>query len=86
MYAIMLKSHTVLILGLWLIIVSFSGVPTLWKIRLYIATGIFLVVLYVYHLGREAIMRLAAQQSQNADTFTENGGRHDASSGAKSSS
>ena len=55
----MFKRHTQLALGLWLIVLSFSGIPALWKIRLYIATGIFLVVLYLYHLGREVILRLA---------------------------
>lgn len=72
----MFKRHTMLALGLWLIVLSFSGIPAVWKIRLYIATGIFLVAVYLYHLGREAILKLAEQQSQNADTFTENGGAH----------
>ena len=72
----MFKRHTQLALGLWLIVLSFSGIPALWKIRLYIATGIFLVVLYLYHLGREVILRLAEEQSENADTFTESGGGH----------
>lgn len=69
----MFKPHTVLGLGLWLIAIDFLGVPSVWKVRLYLVTGVILSFVYLYHLGRETILKLARRQ--HADTFTENGGR-----------
>ncbi|OHA18491.1 MAG: hypothetical protein A2664_00920 [Candidatus Taylorbacteria bacterium RIFCSPHIGHO2_01_FULL_46_22b] len=70
---IMFRPHTVLTIGLWLILVSFLGIPSSWKTKLYIATGIFLVCGYLYHLGHEVILKLAARQPQEGDSFAENG-------------
>lgn len=69
----MFKPHTVLGLGLWLILLNFFGVPSVWKVRLYMLTGIVLVFVYLVHLGRQTILSLAEQQAQKADTFVENG-------------
>ncbi len=67
----MFKPHTVLGLGLWFIAIDFLGVPSVWKIRLYVLTGVAFVLVYLFHLGRETILKLARRQ--HADTFTENG-------------
>ena len=70
----MFKPHVVLVLGLWMVAIGFLGVPSTWKIRLYVLTGSVLVILYLFRLGRETILRLAQTQPKSADTFTENGG------------
>jgi len=70
----MFKPHTVLGLGLWLILISFLGVESVWRIRLYILTGIVLVAIYLFNLAKRTLLRLASEQAQKADTFVENGG------------
>ena len=70
----MFKPHTVLGLGLWLILISFLGVESVWRIRLYILTGIVLVATYLFNLAKRTLLRLASEQAQKADTFVENGG------------
>ncbi len=69
----MLRPHTVLGFGIWLVAVSLLGMPSIWKIRLYVATGVLLILVYLYYLGRETILKLARQYPREADTFTENG-------------
>lgn len=72
----MLKPHAVLGFGLWMILVDLVGIPKDWKVLLYVLTGAVLVFIYLFHLGKEVILRLASQeQSKAADTFTQNGAR-----------
>ena len=68
----MLKPHTVLGFGLWLIAISFLGIPATWRIRLYVLTGIVFVCLYLYRLTKDTIFRLADQESVANDTFKQN--------------
>lgn len=69
----MFKPHTILAFGLWLVALSFLGIPAVWKIRLYVVTGIVFVLIYLVHLGKEVFLKLAISDMKNADTFTENG-------------
>ena len=66
----MLKPNTILMLGFWLIIVSFLGVPRVWKTWGYILTGVGLISVYASHLGRESIYKMLSRRAK-ADTFTE---------------
>ena len=54
----MLKPHTVLGLGLWLIAIRLLNVPSIWKIRLYILTGVVLVLTYLYHLWKQTVVNM----------------------------
>lgn len=75
--ATMFKPHTVLGIGLWLMAISFLGITSSWKIKLYVLTGAVLVGVYLFHLGRETILKFAGQQRDRSDTFVENGsGEH----------
>jgi len=68
----MLKPKSLLLLGLWLIVISFLGVPRDWKTWAYILTGVFMIVLYIGHLGRQSIYRMIGTRAKT-DTFTESG-------------
>lgn len=68
----MFKPHTVLAIGLWLIAIDFLRVPVSWRGKLYVLTGLILVIVYLKHLGKEVILKLA-ERNGNADTYTENG-------------
>jgi hypothetical protein len=74
----MFKPHTVLGLGLWLIAIRFIGIPLAWREGIYVLTGVVLVCIYLKRLWRETVVRLAEDQSHQADTFVQNG--HSASS------
>jgi len=73
LYSIMFRPHTILGFGLWLIAISFLGIGDNWKIRLYVLTGIFFVLAYLFRLGRIALLRLAEEGVRDADSFVENG-------------
>ncbi len=75
----MFKPHTVLGFGLWFIAVNYLfGIPAVWKIRLYVLTGLFFVFVYLYHLAKETIIRMARSEAGRGETFSENA-RHESS-------
>ena len=80
----MLKPNTVLMLGFWLIILSFLGVPRDWKTWAYILTGVGLISVYASHLGRESIYKMLSHRSK-ADTFTDSAAGKQEESGPRTS-
>ena len=66
----MFRPNNILALGIWLIILSFLGVPSSWRTGLCVATGLFLITLYFKAVGRESLRKFLRERS--ADTFTQN--------------
>ena len=69
----MFKPHRVLGFGLWFIVLGFLGIPAVWKIRLYMLSGVFFILVFLLHLARETIFKLASDQAHSTDSFTQNG-------------
>ncbi len=49
------RRQSLLVLGVWLIVVAFSGFPSAWRTFLFVVTGLALIALYLYQRsqGRE---------------------------------
>jgi hypothetical protein len=68
-------------LGLWCIAIDFLGIPATWKLRLYVATGGVLMVIYLLHLAGETILKLASGEAHQSDIFSQNGKNGNGKSG-----
>ena len=67
----MLKQNSVLLLGLWLIILGlFVKIPKDWLIWIYVLTGFYLIAVSIGNMSRQSIHRMMSHHSK-ADTFTD---------------
>ena len=51
----MFKSKTILLLGIWLILIPFFGIPTSWRSLLLYATGFILIANYFLRKKEELV-------------------------------
>lgn len=66
----MRKERTLFILGLWIIVLPFSGFPSSWRTVLFVLTGLALVYLaYLFYL--EAKARIPGDETKSY-TFVDN--------------
>lgn len=67
----MRKEKTLLIIGLWVLILPFLGFPSSWRSVLYVITGVSLIYLsYLFYL--EAKSRLMKINNNQTKTFIDN--------------
>lgn len=67
----MRKEKTLLIIGLWVLVLPFLGFPSSWRAILYVITGISLIYLaYLFYL--EAKSRLMKINDNQTKTFIDN--------------
>jgi len=68
----MRKEKTLFMIGLWVIVLPFLGFPSLWRVVLFVITGIALIYLAVLFYG-EAKLRLSKNGDNNeTKTFVDN--------------
>ncbi len=66
----MRKERTLFIIGLWVIVLPFSGFPSLWKTFLFGMTGIALVYLsYLFYLQ---VKKSIPKDQNHSKTFVDN--------------
>jgi len=71
----MRKEKTLLIMGLWVIVLPFLGFPSLWRAILFVITGIFLVYLsYLFYAETKA--RLPKEENETK-VFVDNIGNRE---------
>lgn len=62
-----MKSKNILLMGIWLIIIPFLGVPSSWKSFLLFATGFILILTYVKNRHKDS-----HSLKTTPETFVEN--------------
>lgn len=71
----MRKEMAVMMLGVWVALLPFLGIPRRWDNAILLITGA-LIVMFGFILRKQALDR-ARYQSRRADTFAENAPAHD---------
>lgn len=66
----MIRRRSILFFGLWLLILTFLGVPSSWKNGLLFVSGVFLILAALYLRFRSG----SSFVNVNHDTYVDNGG------------
>jgi hypothetical protein len=66
----MRKERALFIIGLWIILLPFSGFPSMWRTLFFVVTG--LVVLYIAYLFYTQAKKNIPQSENHSKTFIDN--------------
>ncbi len=69
----MARKQTVLMLGVWLVVLPFLGFPAAWKTGLSVVTGVVLIIVYIYRRssGKECQCHLE-KDKMRSEVFVDN--------------
>jgi hypothetical protein len=66
----MRKERTLFIIGLWVLVLPFSGFPSAWRTLFFVVTG--LAIMYIAYLFYLEAKRRISDNSNHSKTFVDN--------------